>query len=528
MTEQQQTSFINYSQDVIKISKDLKKAQANLKKLQREFKLYGTDVTAEEVERQRKLVEFYQNALNQLTEESSRSEEEALKARIESKQKELDDLTSRKKPEELTGPEKVGAIRGGKIVQPSKEKVENLETEIKDLNQKYNTLVESKIPDTTTSANITDKAQTPMGDLLGGGRQKARIVFDLPENSIIERNTNGTFSVNNIDSIFVYDRSNNTIRAQDVESFYNNLYTLRPDAITEYKKGLGYEAKDINGVLTEKFKEDFFDAAKAVSEYSYGYGLSGVKQPIDIVQYLITPNAYPEITSIIGQQKSGGTGTGVTIDANKLAANVDTIKLLEVELGASLTKQQRDKIARDLATGRVNTTTLPSTIAKAGNIELEEGQGATLKAALKQSAADNGVFFEETWYDNTAKNILQGKLTQETANAEIIKQAKFKYGAPSILAGLDAGFSVRDQASQYTNWLAQVRGVDASNISLDDPILSKAFMNRNNEGMPVQMDMSSWQNWAKENDPTYATSNMAEESYMPALRAFGQFFGKSI
>ena len=315
---------------------------------------------------------------------------------------------------------------------------------------------------------------------------------------------------------------------KNIDDFKNGLYTLTPDAISEYKKGLGYKAEDINGVLTDRFTQDIFDAAKAVSEYSFGYSQSGLKAPIDLIQYLSNNQSYPEITSIIGQQKSGGTGTGVTIDANKLAANVDTVRLLEVELGASLTKQQRDKIARDLTTGRVNATTLPSTIAKAGNIELEEGKGAELKAALKQSAADNGVFFEETWYDNKSKDILQGKLTQETVNAEIIRQAKFKYGAPSIIAGLDAGFSVKDQFSQHTNWLAKVRGVDANSISLDDPILSKALMNRNDEGMPVQMDMSNWQNWAKENDPAYATSSMAEESYMPALRAFGQFLGKSI
>lgn len=523
----------------MELRQEIAKAKSKYQKIKQRNKNFNVNLDDEEAaakqayEDAQNDLEIYQTEReDRLTQKSKENKIKRLQTRILSEQSRLDGLKDPNREDGFLVPSATESR-----VLKLEESLYKKEQEILELGGELRTptkfdLFTPEAPSTTdpstTASNITDKAQTPMGDLLGGGRQKEKIVFDLPENSLIQRKSDGTFDVNGVDSIFVYDRSNNTIRAQDVESFYNNLYTLRPDAITEYKKGLGYEAKDINGVLTEKFKEDFFDAAKAVSEYSYGYGLSGVKQPIDIVQYLITPNAYPEITSIIGQQKSGGTGTGVTIDANKLAANVDTVRLLEVELGASLTKQQRDKIARDLATGRVNATTLPSTIAKAGNIELEEGKGAELKAALKQSAADNGVFFEETWYDNTAKNILQGKLTQETANAEIIKQAKFKYGAPSILAGLDAGFSVRDQASQYTNWLAQVRGVDASSISLDDPILSKAFMNRNNEGMPVQMDMSSWENWVKENDPAYATSSMAEESYMPALRAFGQFFGKSI
>jgi hypothetical protein len=53
-------------------------------------------------------------------------------------------------------------------------------------------------------------------------------------------------------------------------------------------------------------------------------------------------------------------------------------------------------------------------------------------------------------------------------------------------------------------------------------------MNMNDEGMPVQMDFMNWENWAKENDPAYATSSMAEEQYSSALRVMGQAFGKSI
>jgi hypothetical protein len=534
------------------LDEEIKKARKRLRNIEKQNKLFGVNLDSEEAQARVELknAEEELDAYKKEKEESQAEVSAAgrirvLQTRILSEQSRLDGLKS---------PDR----KGGFLIAPAnEERVRKLEKSLYDKEQEIKSLggelrtptkfdlFTPKAP-STVAPNITDKAQvsgrlsdlygdgrrvvsSPMDDLLGGGRLPAKALFDLPENAIIERKSDGTFDVDGLNSIFVYDRSNNVLRPQGVESFYNNLYTLRPNVIAEYKKGLGYKAEDINGVLTEQFKKDFFDAAKAVSEYSYGYGRTGVKKPIDLVQYLIAPDAYPEIKGIIGQQKSGGAGTGgAVIDANKLAANVDTIRLLETELGASLTKQQRNKIARDLATGRVNATTLPSTIAKAGNIALEEGQAATLKAALKQSAADNGVFFDENWYDNTTKNILQGKLTQDTANAEILKQAKLKYAAPSIVAGLDAGFSVRDQASQYTNWLAQVRGIDPRNISLDDPILQKAFMDRNNEGMPVQMNMYDWQTWAKENDPAYATSSMAEDSYMSALRAIGQAFGKSI
>jgi hypothetical protein len=386
-------------------------------------------------------------------------------------------------------------------------------------------------------ANVTDQARrdtrfgpgTSMADMLGGGRQRIRTFIDLPDNSRVERKGGGIFSVNSQDSIFIYDRENNQLKPESIDAFYTGLYNLRPNEIAGFKRALGYSAEDANGILTDKFKDDLFDAAKAVSEYNYGYAQSGLKQPVDLARYLQTPQAYPEITNIVQQQKSGGTGGGgAAIDANRLAANVDTVRLLEVELGASLTKQQRDKIARDLATGRVNATTLRSTIVQTGKLSLDEGEAASLKAELKQNAAVNGVDLGEAWFDRITQNILQGKMAIETANTEILKQAKMKYAAPSLVAGLDAGFTIRDQVTPQINWLAQMRGVDPDSISLNDPILAKALINVNNEGMPVQMDSINWENWAKENDPAYATSSMAEEQYSSALRVMGQAFGKSI
>jgi hypothetical protein len=383
---------------------------------------------------------------------------------------------------------------------------------------------EEKQPSST--AFITDKAQAAEERRFATQAFGLRPKINLPPNSRVLGDGSGVFDVNGEKQLFTYDRNTDTLQPQSLQAFNYGLFSLKPDAISEYKKGLGYKAEDVNGVLTDKFKSDMLDIAKAVSEYSYGYSQSGLKKPIDLIQYLSTPEAYPEIGSMIKQQKSGGGGP--KIDPNKLAANVDTVKLLETELGVSLSKEQRNKIARDLATGRVNSTTLPSTIAQVGKLSLDEGEAASLKAELKQNAAINGVDLDEAWFDRTTQDILQGKMARETANTEILKQAKLKYAAPSVVAGLDAGFSVRDQASQYINWIAQVRGVDPKTISLDDPIISKAFTNRNNEGMAVQMSLYDWQDWAKQNDPTYAYSSMAEESYVSTLRAIGQAFGKSI
>lgn len=521
---EEKVSVIDYSKEVIQVTRDLNRAKANLKKLQREFEFAGTKVTQSDINRQQRLVDTYQQVLEQLTEET----EIPFIEQIKTKQQELKERQSRATQERLSGQisQDVSLPVGpeGQMVSGQ-------------LTAETQRIKKTQLPkEFTASKDSTDAAQgsgpgssvrgVATNQIISGGRSETRTLIDVPENSLIVRNTDGTFDVNEVKSIFVYDRSQNRLQPQSIDDFKNGLYTLTPNAIAEYKKGLGYKAEDINGVLTDRFTQDIVDAAKAVSEYSFGYAQSGLKAPIDLIQYLSNSQSYPEISSIVKQQKSGGTETA--IDANRLAANVDTVRLLEVELGASLTKQQRDKIARDLATGRVNATTLRSTIVQTGKLSLDEGEAASLKAELKQNAAINGVDLGEAWFDRITQNILQGKMSRETADTEILKQAKMKYAAPSLVAGLDAGFTIRDQVTPQINWLAQMRGVDPDSISLNDPILAKALINVNNEGMPVQMDSINWENWAKENDPAYATSSMAEEQYSSALRVMGQAFGRSI
>ena len=521
---EEKVSVIDYSKEVIQVTRDLNRAKANLKKLQREFEFAGTKVTQSDINRQQRLVDTYQQVLEQLTEET----EIPFIEQIKTKQQELKERQSRATQERLSGQisQDVSLPVGpeGQMVSGQ-------------LTAETQRIKKTQLPkEFTASKDSTDAAQgsgpgssvrgVATNQIISGGRSETRTLIDVPENSLIVRNTDGTFDVNEVKSIFVYDRSQNRLQPQSIDDFKNGLYTLTPNAIAEYKKGLGYKAEDINGVLTDRFTQDIVDAAKAVSEYSFGYAQSGLKAPIDLIQYLSNSQSYPEISSIVKQQKSGGTETA--IDANRLAANVDTVRLLEVELGASLTKQQRDKIARDLATGRVNATTLRSTIVQTGKLSLDEGEAASLKAELKQNAAINGVDLGEAWFDRITQNILQGKMSRETADTEILKQAKMKYAAPSLVAGLDAGFTIRDQVTPQINWLAQMRGVDPESISLNDPILAKALINVNNEGMPVQMDSINWENWAKENDPAYATSSMAEEQYSSALRVMGQAFGRSI
>jgi len=527
----------------IRLRQEITKAERKYKKIKQRNKNFNVDLDDEESlalqelnDAKNNLETYKEERQETLTQKGNENKVKTLQTRILSEQSRLEGLKS---------PDR----EGGFLIAPATEKrVRNLEESIYKKEQEVLRLGgELRTPtkfdlyqppdqEQAPKANVTDQARrdtrfgpgTSMEDLLGGGRQRIRTFIDLPEGSAVERKSNSVFSVNGVDSIFIYDRENNQLKPESVDVFYNGLYNLRPNEIAAFKRALGYSAEDTNGILTDKFKDDLFDAAKAVSEYNYGYAQSGLKQPVDLAKYLATPQAYPEIGSMIKQQKSGGTGGGVKIDANRLAANVDTVRLLETELGVSLSKQQRDKIARDLATGRVNATTLPSTIAQAGKLSLDEGEAAGIKAELKQIAAANGVDLGEAWFDNTTRNILQGKMARETANTEILRQAKMKYAAPSLVAGLDAGFTIRDQVTQNINWLAQMRGVDPESISLNDPILAKALMNMNDQGMPVQMDFMNWENYAKENDPMYATSSMAEETYSEALRAFGKAFGKSI
>ena len=173
-----------------------------------------------------------------------------------------------------------------------------------------------------------------------------------------------------------------------------------------------------------------------------------------------------------------------TVKANNLKSYKRAIERAAIDKGIVLDQGLVNSLAAQAIAQSWDSATLTEEVARRGKIDVTKGEAATQKATLKQWAADNGISFDESWYDTAVNNIITGRGTADTYKADITNQAKGLYSAEYFTKGLDNGFSIRQQASPYITYLAKIRGVDPTSISLSDPILMKNLTKRDDKGNP--------------------------------------------
>lgn len=221
-----------------------------------------------------------------------------------------------------------------------------------------------------------------------------------------------------------------------------------------------------------------------------------------------------------------GAGDGVT-KANNLRSYKRAIERVAIDKSIILDQGLVNSLAAQAIAQSWDSATLAEEVARRGKIDVTKGEAATQKATLKQWAADNGISFDESWYDTAVTNILTGKGVIDTYKADITNQAKGLYSAEYFTKGLDNGFSIRQQASPYITYLAKIRGVDPTSISLSDPILMKNLTKRDDKGNPVIPSYYDFTLDVRKNDPSWGYSFEAQEETTSMLNQFGRMFGKS-
>jgi hypothetical protein len=219
-------------------------------------------------------------------------------------------------------------------------------------------------------------------------------------------------------------------------------------------------------------------------------------------------------------------GDGVT-KANNLKSYKRAIERAAIDKGIVLDQGLVNSLATQAIAQSWDSATLAEEVARRGKIDVTKGEAATQKATLKQWAGDNGISFDESWYDTAVNNIITGKGTADTYKADITNQAKGLYSAEYFTKGLDNGFSIRQQASPYITYLAKIRGVDPTSISLSDPVLMKNLTKRDDKGNPVIPSYYDFTLDVRKNDPSWGYSYEAQDETTSMLNTFGKMFGKS-
>lgn len=218
--------------------------------------------------------------------------------------------------------------------------------------------------------------------------------------------------------------------------------------------------------------------------------------------------------------------SSATSKYNNISYYTNLINRTALQKGVTLDPKQIKNLASQAMSNSWDVATLQENIARTGTLDFDKGTAAATVTQLKQWAADNGMSFDDSWYQTAASNVITGRSTLETEKQTINSYAKGLYSAEPFVKGIDSGFSIRQQASPYINYLAKIRGVDPTSISLDDPVLKKNLTKRDDKGNPVIPSYYDFTLDVRKNDPTWGYSLEAQNETTSMLNKFGSMFGK--
>jgi hypothetical protein len=215
---------------------------------------------------------------------------------------------------------------------------------------------------------------------------------------------------------------------------------------------------------------------------------------------------------------AGGTGPS----AKELKNKRDAVKLLATELGVELTDGQVNSLGYDYANGNIDATTVRSRIASTGNINFATGEAAKTIDSLKATAASYGVSYDPSWYTQSAKDILTGKVDNDTLAQQLKELAKSRY--PSLAKQIDAGYTVKQVASPYLQSMANILEINPNDITMEDPTIKQAFTSLNADGQPSTKALWQFEQDLKQ-DPRWRFTKNAQTDLMGTARKVLQDFG---
>lgn len=172
--------------------------------------------------------------------------------------------------------------------------------------------------------------------------------------------------------------------------------------------------------------------------------------------------------------------------------------------------------------------TLRDAIASKGTL-VSEGSGAyagnagQLQAHLKQTAADYGVAFTDSFIDGYVNKIQSGQDT--TDGFDNLMKARAKAAYPQFAQQIDGGMTLQQIADPYMATYSKVLEVPQTAVTLNDPQVQKALAQVDPK-TGTQSSMPLWQfEQQLKKDPRYDYTSQAKTDAYTTLHEIGQNWG---
>ena len=150
------------------------------------------------------------------------------------------------------------------------------------------------------------------------------------------------------------------------------------------------------------------------------------------------------------------------------------------------------------------------------------GEYADLADKLKAISTNNGISFNDNYYNDIVSAVMRGESTEEDALRQIREQAAGYW--PSYSDRIIAGSNARDLASGFLATMARDLEIDVSGIDLNDPLLRKALTGVDDKGNPAPQSMWEFQ-MALKDDPRWMETNNAQNTISSSLSNIAKVMG---
>lgn len=220
----------------------------------------------------------------------------------------------------------------------------------------------------------------------------------------------------------------------------------------------------------------------------------------------------------INQQKGGKSWD------DQLAAAAEVVQRRASQLGAVLTESDLKKFASNflfLGWGTEGRSGLMDD-ALSQMVNIQKGNAGVMVSQLKKLAMDNGMSFNDDYYQQAAASVARGESVLTDWTNDINLRAAEKN--PLYGDKIKAGVTVRSLASPYIQRMADLLELDADQIKLDDPYISQALGGVDEKGNPKAMSFTDFETKLR-NDPRWENTKNGKNTLLNMAESFMRSWG---
>lgn len=152
------------------------------------------------------------------------------------------------------------------------------------------------------------------------------------------------------------------------------------------------------------------------------------------------------------------------------------------------------------------------------------GEAGEAYDQIFQIAYANGQSFSKDWYTKNIREVVAGRTTLESLQAQVRNQAAAQYSA--FADQIKAGQNAMDLAQPYISAVAQILELPSTDIDLHNKYVSKAMTSKVGPGQQPGTQYPMWQfENDLRNDPLWTKTNNARESMFSVAHQVAKDFG---